>query len=96
MTCTGRSSTASSSANKACFAAAIYWIGYASNGGAVFANTAIDWKITGDLSLELRGERTGSGTGRVYTITVACTDSSGNTSNSTVTVRVPHDSELPD
>ena len=55
-------------------------------------DTAIDWKITGDLSLEVRAERGGRGTGRVYTITVACTDTAGNTSTSTVTVTVPHDS----
>jgi Right handed beta helix region len=67
-----------------------------SDDGLGDGDTAVDWKITGDLSLELRGERAGSGTGRVYTITVACTDSSGNTSNSTVMVRVPHDSELLD
>ena len=53
-------------------------------------DTATDWKITGDLTLELRAERAGMGTGRVYTITVACTDAAGNTSTSTVTVTVPH------
>ncbi len=54
-------------------------------------DTATDWKITGDLTLNVRAERAGRGTGRVYTITVACTDASGNTSTSTVTVTVPHD-----
>jgi Right handed beta helix region/K319L-like, PKD domain len=54
-------------------------------------DTATDWKITGDLTLDVRAERAGRGTGRVYTITVACTDASGNTSTSTVTVTVPHD-----
>jgi hypothetical protein len=54
-------------------------------------DTAIDWKITGALTLEVRAERAGRGTGRVYTITVACTDASGNASTSTVTVTVPHD-----
>jgi len=39
----------------------------------------------------LRAERSGLGTYRVYTITVACTDASGNTSTGTVTVKVPHD-----
>jgi hypothetical protein len=39
----------------------------------------------------LRAERLGSGTGRVYTITIHSTDLSGNTSTSTVTVTVAHD-----
>jgi hypothetical protein len=55
-------------------------------------DTPIDWKITGDLTLELRAERAGTGAGRVYTILVACTDAAGNTSTSTVTVTVPHES----
>jgi K319-like protein len=58
-------------------------------------DTAPDWEITGDLTLNVRAERAGKGTGRVYTITVACTDASGNTSISTVTVTVPHDSIAP-
>jgi hypothetical protein len=53
------------------------------NGGAP------DWQITGDLTLLLRAERSGRGDGRVYTITVACTDPSGNTTTSTVLVTVP-------
>ena len=55
-------------------------------------DTPIDWKITGDLTLELRAERAGTGTGRVYTILVECTDAAGNSSRSTVTVTVPHES----
>ena len=55
-------------------------------------DTAPDWEITGDLTLNVRAERAGNGTGRIYTITVACTDGSGNTSTATVTVTVPHDS----
>lgn len=53
-------------------------------------DTGLDWEITGALTLNLRGERSGTGTGRIYTITVVCTDSSGNQSSSTVTVAVPH------
>ena len=37
-------------------------------------NTSPDWSITGPLTLELRAERAGPGTGRIYTITVECTD----------------------
>jgi hypothetical protein len=54
-------------------------------------NTASDWQITGALTVDLRAERSGAGTDRVYTITVACTDGAGNTSTRTVTVTVPHD-----
>ncbi len=50
-----------------------------------------DVAITGDLTLELRAERPGKSEGRVYTITVICEDESGNSSESTVTVTVPHD-----
>jgi len=48
-----------------------------------------DIQITGALTLNLRAERT-NGNERVYTITVRCTDASGNSSNATVTVTVPH------
>ena len=50
-----------------------------------------DWVITGELTLGLRAERLGTGTGRTYTITVQCRDDSGNTSTKTIAVTVPHD-----
>jgi hypothetical protein len=50
-----------------------------------------DWVITGPLTVNLRADRLGQGTGRVYTITIACADGSGNTSTKTVVVTVPHD-----
>jgi len=49
-----------------------------------------DWQMTGDLTLLLRAERNGSGSGRTYTLTVEVTDSSGNASRQTVDVVVPH------
>lgn len=53
-------------------------------------DTAPDWVITGDHTLQLRAERSGKGTGRVYTITVQAKDTSGNLSETkTVTVKVP-------
>lgn len=52
-------------------------------------STAPDWEITGDLTLKLRAERSGNGTGRIYTITVESRDGSGNASLQTVTVSVP-------
>ena len=47
-----------------------------------------DWVITGDLTLRLRAETTGHNR-RVYTITVRCSDPSGNTSDGTTQVVVP-------
>jgi hypothetical protein len=49
------------------------------------------WTITGTFSVDLRADRNGNGTGRVYTIAVSCTDRSGNVSSGTTRVRVPHD-----
>jgi hypothetical protein len=48
-----------------------------------------DWVITGDLALNVRAERSNKGFGRIYTITIACADASGNSSTRTVTVTVP-------
>jgi hypothetical protein len=53
--------------------------------------TAPDWQISGPLTVNLRAERSGTGSGRTYTITVQCTDASGNSSTKSVTVTVPHD-----
>jgi hypothetical protein len=53
-------------------------------------DTAPDWVITGGLSVNLRAERSGTGSGRLYTIAVTCTDDSGNSSTGTVGVTVPH------
>ncbi len=44
---------------------------------------------TDDRELMLRAERSGKGTGRVYTLTYQARDASGNVSTSTVTVSVP-------
>ena len=52
-------------------------------------DTSPDWEITGDLTLKVRAERAGTGTGRVYTIRIVCVDASGNQTTSTVTVTVP-------
>jgi hypothetical protein len=52
-------------------------------------DTANDIAITGPLSVELRAERSGNGPGRVYTITVTCTDAAGNAAVDTTTVSVP-------
>lgn len=50
--------------------------------------TSPDWRITGDMKLQLRSEVTSRSGPRVYTILVACTDASGNTTLRSVHVRV--------
>jgi parallel beta-helix repeat protein len=52
-------------------------------------DTSPDWVITGNLTVDLRAERSGKGNDRVYTIHIECTDSSGNSSTSHVPVIVP-------
>ena len=51
--------------------------------------TDFDWQIMGPLTVDLRAERSGTGLGRVYTITVRCTDTNGNLARSAVKVTVP-------
>jgi hypothetical protein len=46
---------------------------------------------TADTSFQLRSERSGRGTGRIYTITYTASDKSGNTTPIHLEVRVPHD-----
>jgi len=57
-------------------------------------NTDPDWLVVdngdGTWSLQVRAERDGAGTGRIYTISVTATDGSGNTSTATGQVKVPH------
>jgi hypothetical protein len=53
-------------------------------------NTSVDWQITGPNTADVRAERSGGGSGRVYTLTVRCTDPSGNASTGTATVAVTH------
>jgi hypothetical protein len=55
-------------------------------------HTTPDWEIIGDHALKVRAERSGQGSGRVYTITIQAVDSAGNVSEpATTTVTVPHD-----
>jgi hypothetical protein len=48
-----------------------------------------DIQITGDLTVNLAASKNSSGTARLYTITVQCTDVSGNATTRTVIVCVP-------
>lgn len=54
-------------------------------------DTAPDWQITGDLTVNLRAERSGNGTGRMYTVNGVCNDAAGNVASWSTTVTVPHD-----
>lgn len=45
--------------------------------------------VVGKLALVLRAERSGTGSGRTYTVAVCCSDAGGNSSTRNVTVTVP-------
>jgi N-acetylneuraminic acid mutarotase len=53
--------------------------------------TSADWEIIDAHHVRLRAERAGNGSGRVYTITIICTDRSDNSSSQALTVTVPRD-----
>jgi len=54
-------------------------------------DTAMDIVIIDDYTFWLRAERSGTGTGRVYTITYEAIDSCGNSTLASATVTVPRD-----
>lgn len=60
-------------------------------------DTSPDWtepvidQINGIITLQLRAERSGTGNGRIYTITITGRDVSGNESQAKVEIIVPHD-----
>ena len=55
-----------------------------------------DWVIdsvdnaTGEIQLKLRADRSGSGDGRIYTVTITATDEANNSSAAIVEIRVSH------
>jgi len=53
-------------------------------------NTMNDIQVDENGNIYLRAERSGTGTGRIYTITYTAIDASGNTATATATVTVPH------
>ena len=53
-------------------------------------DNAPDWQVVDSHHVKLRSERSGNGTGRIYTVTVTCIDNAGVSSSRTVTVTVPH------
>ncbi len=54
-------------------------------------DTSPDWQIIDDRYVNLRAERSGTGNGRVYTITIKCTDVNGNSTTASTNVTVSHD-----
>jgi hypothetical protein len=52
-------------------------------------DTAQDMVIVDNDTVKLRAERSGHGTGRVYTLTYRATNGCGNTTTATATVTVP-------
>lgn len=54
-------------------------------------NTAPDWVVVNDHLVQLRAERSGNGSGRIYTITITSTDDCGNVATTATTVTVAHD-----
>ena len=52
-------------------------------------HTRSDWEITGPLTVNLRAERSGSGSGRAYTIVIEARDAAGNATRASVEVAVP-------
>jgi hypothetical protein len=53
-------------------------------------DTSVDWFLVDAHHVQLRAERAGTGSGRIYTITVTCADPSNNRSTAAATVGVPH------
>jgi hypothetical protein len=60
------------------------------NGGGD-GNTAPDWVVINDHQVQLRAERSGMGTGRIYTIKITSVDDCGNIATAYTTVTVAHD-----
>jgi hypothetical protein len=68
------------------------WLTVASNepeNGLGDGDTDDDWEVVDEHHVLLRAERSGTGTGRVYTITVNSQDNLGNVATRDVVVTVP-------
>jgi uncharacterized repeat protein (TIGR01451 family) len=53
-------------------------------------DTSPDWEFVDEHHVRLRAESAGGSNGRIYTITVTCTDGAGNSTTKTVEVHVGH------
>jgi hypothetical protein len=58
--------------------------------GAGDGNSSPDWTVIDAHHVQLRAERSGTGSGRTYTLKLTCTDAAGNATVKTATVLVPH------
>jgi hypothetical protein len=58
--------------------------------GSGDGNTATDWQVVDAHHVRLRAERAGNGNGRIYTLTLTCTDAAGNKIIRSATVMVAH------
>jgi hypothetical protein len=59
--------------------------------GGGSGNTSPDWEVVDGHHVNLIAERAGTGSGRVYTVKISCTDTLPLSSSAEVTVTVPHD-----
>jgi hypothetical protein len=66
-------------------------LGVASNEPVKNDHSSHDWIVLDEHHLELRAERWGNGTGRIYTITIGCSDTRGNSATRHTAVAVAHD-----
>jgi uncharacterized repeat protein (TIGR03803 family) len=60
-----------------------------SNEATSGASNGTDWAIEDEHHVQLRAERLGAGSGRVYTVTLISTDNAGNSSTGSAVVTVP-------
>ena len=58
--------------------------------GSGDGDTSPDWEVVNNHLVRLRAERSGGGSGRIYTVTIGATDAAGQTTQSSVTITVPH------
>ena len=58
--------------------------------GTADGDTAPDWEFVDEHHVRLRAESAGGSIGRIYTITVTCTDAAGNSTTKTIEVHVGH------
>jgi len=58
-------------------------------------DTDPDWEIVDSHHVKLRAERANNGEGRIYTITIICSDEQGNETRQSTTVRVAHNITAP-
>ncbi len=59
--------------------------------GGGSGHSSPDWMVLDAHHVDLRAERAGTGSGRVYTIAISCQDKLGLSANTTTTVTVAHD-----